>query len=382
MEKGSQSAGRFKAAYAATDKDESDWGQVAKAALDALGELPEGANLGFLYATDLLGEDLTSILTFLRQKTGVENWVGTVGLGIVANAVEFYDRPAISLLVGSYPEEKFRIFSCLSDTLSDFRSQHGEWVSEQQPILSVVHADPRHQGIIELIEELSEETSSFLVGGLTSSRLAFPQIAGDITEGRLSGVLFSSDQLVLAALTQGCSPIGPLRQVTAGEGNVVMTIDDRPAIEVLKEDIGELLARDLRRIGGYIYVSFPIAASDTGDYLVRNIVAIDETRGWLQVGDNVSAGMALRFCRRDNESAAQDLRRMLEKTAERAGTAPRAGLYFSCIARGRHLFGPDGEEMQQIRKVLGDIPITGFFANGEISNNRLYSYTGVLALLF
>ena len=27
-----------------------------------------------------------------------------------------------------------------------------------------------------------------------------------------------------------------------------------------------------------------------------------------------------------------------------------------------------------------DFPLVGFFANGEISNHRLYSYTGVLAL--
>jgi small ligand-binding sensory domain FIST len=28
------------------------------------------------------------------------------------------------------------------------------------------------------------------------------------------------------------------------------------------------------------------------------------------------------------------------------------------------------------------VPLAGFFANGEISHNRLYGYTGVLTLLF
>ncbi len=52
----------------------------------------------------------------------------------------------------------------------------------------------------------------------------------------------------------------------------------------------------------------------------------------------------------------------------------------SCVARGPNLFGPDSEELKMIRDELGDIPLVGFFANGEISNNRLYGYTGVLAL--
>ena len=75
------------------------------------------------------------------------------------------------------------------------------------------------------------------------------------------------------------------------------------------------------------------------------------------------------------------IHRRLEDLRERAGGVPRAALYFSCVARGRHLFGPKSEELQLIRETFGDIPLTGFFANGEISNNRLYGYTGVLTLL-
>src|SRR3546814_7642648 len=60
--------------------------------------------------------------------------------------------------------------------------------------------------------------------------------------------------------------------ITEAEGTrgVVMKIDDRPAVDVLREDVGELLARDLRRIGGYIFAGLPIPGSDTGDYLVRD----------------------------------------------------------------------------------------------------------------
>ena len=47
---------------------------------------------------------------------------------------------------------------------------------------------------------------------------------------------------------------------------------------------------------------------------------------------------------------------------------------------GPNLFGPGSQEMRIVAEEMGDFPLVGFFANGEISNNRLYGYTGVLTL--
>jgi small ligand-binding sensory domain FIST len=59
---------------------------------------------------------------------------------------------------------------------------------------------------------------------------------------------------------------------------------------------------------------------------------------------------------------------------------PRGALYFSCLARGEHMFGRRGAELDVIRGTLGEVPLVGFFCNGEISRDRLYGYTGVLTL--
>lgn len=382
IEQGAVGNEKFKAAYAAVSGGPGGWQPVAAACLEALGPPPPGANLGFLYVTDVLADDLEALHNHLRAATGIEHWVGTLGSGILANGVEIYGQPAVSILIMASPDDDFRLFQPIVGSLDDFRSAHGDWVDRRHPILGVVHGDPRNRDIAEIVEDVSEAASAFLIGGLTSSQGPALQVSGGVSEGGLSGVLFSPDQLAVAGLTQGCTPIGPLRRITESEDNIIKKIDDRDAVEVLREDVGELLARDLRRIGGYIYVSFPIAASDTGDYLVRNLVGIDLNRGWIQVGELVTPGMALSFCRRDNDSALKDLKRMLRDVAHRAEAPPKAALYFSCIARGRHLFGPQSEEVREIRAQFGDLPLTGFFANGEISNNRLYGYTGVLTLLF
>lgn len=396
LESGAQRAGRYKAAHAALAPGEATagqpWAAVAKGCLDALGRLPEGANLGFVYATDALAGDLGSIVTFLRERSGIARWAGTVGLGVVASGVEYYERPALSLMVAALPEGAVRPFAPVTAAAAEggfaaFTAAHGAWIARHRPILGVVHGDPRNPAIIDIVENTAAATSAFLVGGLTASQGDLPQVAADaggggLGEGGLSGVLFSSEQMVVTGLTQGCSPIGAEHRVTeiAGPG-VVAALDGRPALDVLCEEVGELLARDLRRIAGYIFAALPIPGSDTGDYLVRNLIGIDPGRGWLQVGAELRSGDRLKFCRRDHQTARADMKRMLEDLRERAGGTPRGALYFSCVARGRHLFGPHSEELGLIRETFGDMPLTGFFANGEICNNRLYGYTGVLTLL-
>lgn len=72
---------------------------------------------------------------------------------------------------------------------------------------------------------------------------------------------------------------------------------------------------------------------------------------------------------------------MLERLKQRiGGSSIRGGIYVSCLGRGRHQFGEDSEELRLIGDTLGDFPLVGFFANGELYNGRLYGYTGVLTL--
>ena len=113
---------------------------------------------------------------------------------------------------------------------------------------------------------------------------------------------------------------------------------------------------------------------------MRNLLAIDPGRGWLVLGAEVAPGDAIVFCRRDPESARRDMVRMVRQLAGRLDGPPKAGIYVSCVARGAALFGENAVEAQLIRENLGDFPLIGFFANGEISRDRLYGHTGVLTL--
>ena len=359
----------------------SSWQEAADEIIQILQPVGEEHRLGFLYVTDAFADSLEDISTFLRQTTGVPYWVGTVGFGICAPGKEYFGEAAMAAMVAPIPEEAFRVFGGIRDEVAPAIANISDWLSDTPPLV-ITHADPRNENVPRIIEDLSRETDGFLIGGLTSSNGAHPQLAGDVEEGKVSGVMMSLEAVPVAvALTQGCSPIGKMRRITAAEQNILIEIDNRPALDVFKEDIGEVLARDLHKVAGYIFAALPVSGSDTGDYLVRNLTGIDPDQGLIAIGEFVGAGDSIMFCRRDHDSAVEDMRRMLADLRHRAGHAPiRGGLYFSCCARGPNQFGTNSEELQLISKELGEFPLVGFFANGEISNNRLYGYTGVLAL--
>lgn len=355
----------------------AEWREAVQLCLAQLGLEP--ANLGFLYVTDMLADHMDDILTLFRQATGIQHWVGSVGIGICAMAHEYLDEPAIAVMVGDFEPDSFRIFSGI---VNDGDVDVAQIRCGSAPAnFAIVHADPYNSNASGLISRLAERVESgFLVGGLTSSRRQNLQVADGITGSGLSGVLFSDGVTIATRLTQGCSPIGPRHVITDCQRNVLIGLDGRPALDVFREDIGEVPVRDLSDISGHVFAGLTIAGSDTGDYLARNLVGIDPANKLVAIGELVEPGGGVMFCRRDGRAAHDDMARMLESIKKGLYSQPRAGVYYSCLGRGAGLFGPDSQELKMIRDALGEFPLVGFFCNGEISHNRLYGYTGVLTL--
>jgi small ligand-binding sensory domain FIST len=354
---------------------------LVQAILAQLGPLPAESNLGFIYASDALARELEALLRLLKQATGIDKWVGSVGVAISVTAHEYYDQPALAVMVGSVPPEGLRLIPSLTAGIEGWRTECGEWLDGHQPHFGIVHGDPTNASTPRLLDKLAQDTGAFFVGGITSSQSQNLQVSGGIARGGISGVLFDHTVPVLTSHTQGCTPLGPRHRMTHAVGNVVAELDGRPALDVFREDIGEVLAKDLQRVAGYIFAGLPIADSDTGDYMVRNLLGIDLGQKLLAIGEYLTPGEEIMFCRRDGNTAREDMLRMLRDLKARAdGRQIRGGVYYSCLGRGRYQFGEDSEELKMISEEHGEFPLVGFFANGEIFHNRLYGYTGVLTL--
>lgn len=360
-----------------------DWEGATAACLQAIGTAPQTANLGLVYATDHIAPDLPKALERLRGATGIEHWCGTVGFGVVAPGLEIFDEPAVSVLLLSLPNESFHLLPPTGAELT-LPPELTPWLQAHPKPTGLVHGDPRTPELTEVIASLAELHGVRLAGGLSASRAEQAQVLDSVAAGErsvlgLSGVLFSADLGVEVGLSQGCSPVGPMRQASAAEGNLLASIDGRPALTVLAEDVGASLSEDPRPQLGGIHLALPVPGNDPYDFLVRNLVGLDPVRGVIAVAEEVEPGQRLQFVRRDAEAAGGDLERMLTGLLARL-RQPRAAVYVSCVARGPNLFGPGSRELAHLRDALGEIPLTGFYANGEICNQRLYGYTGVLIL--
>ncbi len=336
--------------------------------------------LGFVYVTEALAKDTTTIIERLRASLSVLHWSGAVGLGICATGVEYYEEPACTVLICDVDTEGFRVFSGVSSDGVVSPQDCQSWLADQQQKLAIVHANPYAEGLADRIGALATASGAYLVGGLTGGKNTLSQIADTPVDANMSGVFFGDGISVATNLTQGCSPIGELHDITVGDEDLLMELDGLPALEVLRRELGDQFSGDWQSIAGAVHAGLPVKGSDTGDYLVRPLIGIDPNRGWLQIGDRVKTGDRLVFVRRDATTALVDLERMLDRLAERCDGRPKAGLYHSCIARGRNQFGPGAEELATIRDRLGDFPLVGMFGNGEISYDRIYSYTGVLTV--
>lgn len=354
---------------------EKDWQGAATDLLQQLGEIPTEANVAFIYATDVFAIELSRLLEELKLKTNIQNWVGSVGKGICSNSLEIYEKPAVTIMLADLPEASFTIFNGMEN--APLSSEDNMGLN-----LALIHGDPRNGMVTEHINHLPEKLGNgYLIGGITSSSNHFFQIANDVTEGDISGIVFDENNPVITSLSQGCTPIGEAHTLSQCDHHIAISIDDRPALDVFKEEIGDVLARNIDRAAGYIFAGFPVKGSDTGNYLVRDIIGIDIENNHLAIADDMKANSQIMFCKRDGQTAIQDMQRMLSDIKKRLGKQHAKGaLYISCLGRGKNLFGDDSEELKMITEVLGDIPLAGFYANGEIAGNQLYGYTGVLTI--
>jgi small ligand-binding sensory domain FIST len=314
-----------------------------------------GRGLGFVYLTDSLVLEADAILGTLRDRTGVRDWIGSVGTGVIATGVEYQEEKAMVAMVADI--EAFSVFS-------------GRAPIKANQSFAVVHADPSAPDLPGLVTDLSQRVASgYLVGGISSSRSRTVQIANEVLTGGVSGATFGPEVVIATRHTQGCARYPGRFRITESVDNIIVSLDGKPALQALREAVGDKPEQ--------VLVGLPVPGSDTGDYMARNLVGVDPENGLIAIGEDVEAGMEILFLRRDARAARTDLERILE---ELKPTPARGALYYSCVARGENLFGARGAELGVVSRVLGDVPLVGFFCNGEISHDRLYGYTGVLTL--
>ena len=382
--------------------------------------------LGLLYITDHYAAHAQQILDHLTAELPeVTDWSGTVGVGIASNNVEYFDEPALAVMLCDLPHDQYRVFSGVSPLPS---AASGRFKAHT----ALIHADSDTPDVAELISEMAQRTGSgYVFGGLAASRSKTVQFAlsgygnvkghgnaSGVFSGGLSGVAFTQGAALMSRVTQGCQPVSRNHEITASEGNVVTELDGEPALDVMLKALGVTLDQPREALAKVR--STLVGLSDPAELLndrhfhrpgqfgaevvVRHIIGLDPGRKGIAVSGAPAPGMTLAFCERNVQAARADLVRVCaeireelepeELTVEVASAlnAPEAesaphparriagAIYVSCAGRGGPHFGAPSAELQIVRRALGDVPLVGFFAGGEIARHHLYGYTGVLTV--
>lgn len=397
----------------------------------ALPDHAQAPSLALLYITDHYASEAEAILAHLSAELPeVTDWTGTVGVGVAANNVEYFDEPAMAVMLCDLSPDQYRVFSGVAPLAASGRVAGPDGFVAHT---ALVHADGNTPELAELIAEVADRTASgYVFGGLSASRSSTVQFAFSSTgnlsgqgaasgvfHGGLSGVAFGPAVGMVSRVTQGAQPVDRERTVTEADGNLVLTLDGEPALDVLLReldislDLPELAMPRLRAT--LVGLTLPtgeapdgVAAPRRGQFgpevIVRHLIGLDPGRRGVAIADLAPVGTRLAFCERNVQAARADLTRVCAEVREElepeelslsmatalAASEPDAAphparriagaVYVSCSGRGGPHFGSPSAELQIVRRALGDVPLVGFFAGGEIAHHRLYGYTGVLTV--
>lgn len=159
----------------------------------------------------------------------------------------------------------------------------------------------------------------------------------------------------------GWSSFGPARTVTGSEGNVLHTLDERPALALYKDYLGPeaaaLPSAALR---------FPLCVTAPGETraVVRTILSIDDSAGTMTFAGDIPLGASVRFMRASYE----ELITGAEDAARQATQAASLVLCVSCVGRRIVLGQRIEEELEGVRSCFGPGPVlTGFYSYGELA---------------
>lgn len=383
--------------HSADSSTEKAVGQAFAAALTHAGVTR--ADLAFVVFTAEHIRDQEKLRNAVTRAAGTARVVGSSAAGILTGEGELEGSHGVAVLVLS--SDRLQADAFLFESLRGRDDQVAAEIAKisrthpAENLLTVLMPDSYNGQAQQLLRTLHNEAGYSPVVGAGSSESGIVgatfQMSGDkIASNAVAGVHLSGSFTSLIDITQGCQPITQPLVITEADGNVIYEIDDRPAFEVFASVLKGPFLDDLRRALMYVFVGLPADQQrntvGAGEYLVRNIIGLDSSKGAIAIADHVQEGQSMIFTLRDGNRARDDLGQMLQRQRQRLnGKKPAFGFYFNCCARGASLYGIPGIDSAYIRQILGDFPLIGMFGGYELAPlggaNHLFAYTGVLALI-
>ncbi|MEO5656953.1 MAG: FIST N-terminal domain-containing protein [Nitrospiria bacterium] len=383
--------------YGAGTSIHEDTGVAATEACNQAAKGCDGAvDLALVFVSPHHAERLGDVASVVAARFAPRVLLGCTGEGIIGSEQEFERQPAVTVWVGRLPGVTLTPFHVSFRRMAEGIGVDGwpEGLPEEPKPVFVLLADPFSTPGSEFLAFLEQASpGARAVGGMASggagpgeNRLV---LDGTVVIDGVVGVALSGDVEIVTVVSQGCRPIGERFLITKADGNVIYELGGRPAFTCLQEVYAALPPEEQEMARRGLHIGLTINESkaqfDRGDFLVRGLMGVDQQEGSLSIGDLVKEGQTIQFHLRDRETASEDFNVLLEShKQEFADILPEAALVFSCNGRGRRLFGRPHHDVTTVRAHLGDLPVSGFFAQGEIGpvggENFLHGFTASVAI--
>ena len=353
------------------------------------------ADLAIVFATLNYQTEYESLYQAVHSNANCDELIGCSGMSVLTSAGEFEEEPTLAVMVIRSDQ-----LSAVSFSARGTAAEVGEQIQKdiqagrEDDALLVIFPDVRAVNPAELVKHIGDDGTELpLVGAAVSGDATGAQMyhwrGEEATEGGLTGILLTGDFNTEIGVAQGCQPVGRPREVTRAEGRVIFELDGEPALENFKGTLQLLTQDDIRRSGGTVFVGIAMDPENRnpirGDFLIRNLIGINEEHDALAVSEEVTEGQLVQFHLRNPNAAAEEIQVILTRLAEKTREHPPAfGLYFNCLGRGKGLYGVANHDIGVIQEKFPGLPVIGFFGNSEFApiggRNFAHAYTGVFVL--
>ncbi|MBI4423090.1 MAG: FIST C-terminal domain-containing protein, partial [Elusimicrobia bacterium] len=344
-------------------------------------DLPSKPDLAVLFLSQHFQPAYDDAPKLLDRLLKPKRLLGCSAGGVLAAGREIEHKPGVALVAAVLPDVALSPFRLEMDGLPNPDAPPGAWakavgVPDRKAAPSfLLLADPFSFNPEDLTCGLDYAfPRSVKVGGLASGAVRPGQNAlfldGACHRSGAVGLACVGNMVVDSIVAQGCRPVGQAMKITACEQNRLVALDGKPALKAVEDLLESLSEEDQQLARTSLFLGIVVDPFHTGaskrDYLIRNLVGLDAESGTLAVGAMLRPGQIVQFHLRDKQASADDLDLMLSRYAASKPTPPPAGaLLFSCLGRGRHLYGVPNHDSEAFHKKLGPVPIGGFFCNGE-----------------
>ena len=349
-------------------------------------------DLVFVFASRHHAPELEETIAAIQRSLKPRHLIGCTAGGIIGGQVEYEGRPALSVWAGSLPSAVIASSQIELDETPDGQAFPGIPEIPAGPATLLLLAEPFSFPTDSLLARLGEDHPELQVlGGMASAARSPGEnrlfLGGEVLVDGAVGVVISGGVRVRPLVSQGCRPFGKPLVITKSENNIIFELGGRSALEKLAEQLKLVTPAERPLLERGLHIGLAIDARKRqhhrGDFLVRNVVGFVRDRGAIAVGDVVKLGTTVQFHLRDSMTASEDLQLLLRE-AKMLGAEPAGGLLFSCNGRGSRFFESPNHDPACVARELGSIPLSGFFAAGEIGpiggQNFLHGFTASLAL--